>query len=160
LWQIVLVAAILGVLTGAFERPLKRLGTFVHGWNFIWSVATALFILLTFFRSLSPTQLEAAANRVTELLIVGAVGNALCTAYGLVLLARGARSASNVILSITAGLVSVGLVVLAIAVPHNSTGLEKGSGAVLFVASLSSLVESVVIPLPLTSGCLLPLWEI
>jgi hypothetical protein len=142
LWQIVLVAAILGVLTGAFERPLKRLGTFVHGWNFIWSVATALFILLTFFRSLSPTQLEAAANRVTELLIVGAVGNALCTAYGLVLLAR---SASNVLLSITAGLVSVGLVVLAISVPHNSTGLAKGGGAVLFVASLASLVESVVI---------------
>ena len=83
LWQIVLVAAILGVLTGAFERPLKRLGTFVHGWNFIWSI--------------------------------------------------------------TAGLVSVGLVVLAITVPRNSTGLEKGSGAVLFVASLASLVESVVI---------------
>jgi Caspase domain len=145
LWQIVLVAAILGVLTGAFERPLKRLGTFVHGWNFIWSIATALFILLTFFHSLSPTQAAAAANRITELLIVGAVGNALCTAYGLVLLARGARSASNVILSITAGLVSVGFVVLAIAVPHNSTGLEKGSGAVLFVASLASLVESVVI---------------
>jgi hypothetical protein len=145
LWQIVLVAAILGVLTGAFERPLKRLGTFVHGWNFIWSIATALFILLTFFHSLSPTQLEAAANRVTELLIVGAVGNALCTAYGLVLLARGARSASNVILSITAGLVSVAFVVLAISVSHNSTGLAKGAGAVLFVASLASLVESAVI---------------
>ena len=140
-----LVAAILGVLTGASERPLKRLGTFVHGWNFIWSIATALFILFSFFDNPSPTQAAAAANRVTELLIVGAVGNALCTAYGLVLLARGARSASNVILSITAGLVSVGLVVLAIAVPHNSTGLEKGSGAVLFVAFLSSLVESVVI---------------
>ena len=145
LWQIVLVAAILGVLTGAFERPLKRLGTFVHGWNFIWSIATALFILLSFFDNLSQTQAAAAANRVTELLIVGAVGNALCTAYGLVLLARGARSASNVILSITAGLVSVALVVLAIAVTHNSTGLAKGSGAVLFVASLASLVESVVI---------------
>jgi len=145
LWQIVLVAAILGVLTSAFERPLKRLGTFVHGWNFIWSIATALFILLTFFDYLTLAQLAAAANRVTELLIVGAVGNALCTAYGLVLLARGARSASNVILSIIAGLVSVGFVVLAIAVPHNSTGLEKGSGAVLFVASLASLVESVVI---------------
>jgi hypothetical protein len=145
LWQIVLVAAILGVLTGAFERPLKRLGTFVHGWNFIWSIATALFILLTFFHGLSPTQAAAAANRVTELLIVGAVGNALCTAYGLVLLARGARSASNVLLSITAGLVSVGFVVLAIALPHNSTGLEKGSGAVLFAASLASLVESAVI---------------
>jgi hypothetical protein len=117
----------------------------VHGWNFIWSIATALFILLTFFHSLSTTQLEAAANQLSGLLIVGAVGNALCTAYGLVLLARGARSASNVILSITAGLVSVGFVVLAIAVPHNSTGLEKGSGAVLFVASLASLVESVVI---------------
>lgn len=145
LWQIVLVAAILGVLTSAFERPLKRLGTFVHGWNFIWSIATALFILLTFFDNPSSTQLAAAANRVTELLIVGAVGNALCTAYGLVLLARGARSASNVILSITAGLVSVAFVLLAIAVSHNSTGLEKGSGAVLFVASLASLVESAVI---------------
>ena len=42
LWQIVLVAAILGVLTGAFERPLKRLGTFVHGWNFIWSITAGL----------------------------------------------------------------------------------------------------------------------
>jgi hypothetical protein len=70
LWQIVLVAAILGVLTSAFERPLKRLGTFVHGWNFIWSIATALFILLTFFHSLSTTQLEAAANQVSVLLIV------------------------------------------------------------------------------------------
>jgi hypothetical protein len=145
LWQIVLVAAILGVLTSAFERPLKRLGTFVHGWNFIWSIATALFILLTFFDYLTLAQLAAAANRVTELLIVGAVGNALCTAYGLVLLARGARNASNVILSITAGLVSVAFVVLAIAISHHSAGLTKGGGALLFAASLASLVESAVI---------------
>jgi len=145
LWQIVLVAAILGVLTSAFERPLKRLGTLVHGWNFIWSIATALFILLAFFDYPTLAQLAAAANRVTELLIVGAVGNALCTAYGLVLLARGARSASNVILSITAGLVSVAFVVLAIAISHHSAGLTKGGGALLFAASLASLVESAVI---------------
>jgi Caspase domain len=143
LWQTVLAVAVLGVLIAGFERPFKRLGTFVHGWNFIWSICLALFILKLLGES--PLQIVGNTDRITALVAVGAVGNAICTAVGFVLVARGARGASNVILSITTGLITVALLLLALANANGSFGLFRGGGVVLFAASFASLLESVVV---------------
>jgi hypothetical protein len=146
LWQTVFAVAVFGILIVGFERPFMRLGTFVHGWNFIWSIYFALFVLLKFYELyIPPVQLREDINGANELLWAGAVGNAILAAFGLLLIIRGARGASNVILSITSGLITVGLVLTALGSTHYSFGLSHGSGAVLFAASFTSLLESVVV---------------
>ena len=69
LWPTVLALAILGVLITAFERPLKRLRTFVHGWNFICSISIALFVM--YFAD-SPSYYYSVWAWFPGLLVVGA----------------------------------------------------------------------------------------
>jgi hypothetical protein len=140
-----LAVSIVGVLIVGFERPFKRLGTLVHGWNFIWSICLALFILLELYKNQTPLQLLGNINRLTDLLVVGAVGNAICATFGIVLVVRGGRSASNVILSITAGLITVALAVLALGNSPFSLAASRGGGVALIAASFASLLESAVV---------------
>jgi hypothetical protein len=86
-------------------------------------------------------------DQLAVLAAVGAVGNAICAAFGLVLVARGARNASNVILSITTGLITIALALLAFRFLETfpQVALSEEAGAAFFVASFTSLLESVVV---------------
>lgn len=143
LWQIVLVLAVVGLVITGFERPYKRLETLMHGWNFIWSIFLTLYLLKLI------SQTYTTSGEVTwfrALIWVGTVGNAILTAYGFVLLARGTRGASNVILPVTTGLIAVALLIFAINYGHNfSVGLDRGGGVVLFAAAFASILESVIV---------------
>jgi hypothetical protein len=95
---------------------------------------------------ISLVQFRADIDGANELLWAGAAGNAIMAASGLVFIIRGAPGgASNVILSIASGLITVGLVLTALGNTHYSFGLSYHSGAVLFAASFTSLLESVVV---------------
>jgi len=136
LWQTVLAVAVLGVLIVGFERPFKQLGTFVHGWNYVFFTFLALFVL-----KLHGTNIVDAIDGFTALLAVGALGNAICSAFSLV--ARGGRGSSNISLFITTSLITVGLAVLALGNANGSRGLSRGGGIVLLIASIATLLESV-----------------
>jgi hypothetical protein len=127
--------AVLGVLITSFERPFKQLGTLVHGWNCVWFLFLALFVL-----KLHGTDIVEAIDGFTALLAAGAVGNAICAAFG----GAGKRK-WQVALSVTTGLIVVGLVVLALGNADGSRGLSRGGAVVLFAAALASLAESVMI---------------
>jgi hypothetical protein len=145
LWPTVLALALLGVLITAFERPFKRLGTFVHGWNFICSICIALFVM----NLPNSPYYDNAWVGITALLEAGAAGNAICAVVGCVLVARGARSASNVILSITAGLLTAAALILALSSANAFGGhFPAGGVRLLLAASFASLLESVVVLLP------------
>jgi len=145
LWPTVLALALLGVLITAFERPFKRLGTFVHGWNFICAICIALFVM--YFAG-SPSYYEGAWIGFHAIMIAVAAGNAICAVIGCVLVARGARSASNVILSITAGLLAIASLILALSSANAFSGRYPAAGGLLLAASFASLLDSVVVLLP------------
>jgi succinate-acetate transporter protein len=79
------------------------------------------------------------------LLAVGAVGNVICAAVAPVLAGAVGNRKSKVVLSVTTGLIVVGLAVLALGNADGSHGLSQGGGAILFVAAFASLLESVMI---------------
>jgi len=152
LWPTVLALAILGVLITAFERPFKRLGTFVHGWNFICSISIALFVI---YFAYSPSYYYNRWAWFPGLLVAGAAGNAICVVIGCVLIARGARSASNLILSITAGLLTAAALILALSSANAfgsgnafSSNYPSAGVTLLIAASFASLLDSVVVLLP------------
>jgi Caspase domain len=141
IWQTMLAVAVLGALIAFFERPLKRLETFVHGWNFVWFIFLALFVL-----ELHRESLAGYRDQLIALTVIGAVGNAICAVFAFARVARDGGSAANIIPSITVSLITVGFVVQVIAVVNfYSLGIETGAGIVLFAASLASLLESVVV---------------
>jgi serine/threonine protein kinase len=140
LWQTVLAVAVLGVLIASFERPFKQLGTLVQGWNFAWFIFLALFVL-----KLHGTDIAVALDLFTALLAVGAVGNVICAAVAPVLAGAVGNRKSKVVLSVTTGLIVVGLAVLALGNADGSHGLSQGGGAILLVAAFASLLESVMI---------------
>jgi serine/threonine-protein kinase len=140
LWQTVLGVAVLGALIASFERPFKQLGTFVHGWNCVWFIFLALFVL-----KLHGADIAEALDEFTALLAVGAVANLICVALASRLDGAVGKRGSKVILSVTTGLIGVGLVVLALGNAGSSRGLSRGGGAVLFAAAFASLLEAVVI---------------
>jgi len=153
LWPTVLALALLGVLIIAFERPFKRLGTFVHGWNFICAISIALFVI--YFAD-SPSYYYNRWAWFPGLLVAGAAGNAICAVIGCVLVARGARSASNIILSITAGLLTAAALILALSSANAfgsgnafSSNYPSAGVTLLIAASFASLLDSVVVLLPL-----------
>jgi serine/threonine-protein kinase len=140
LWQTVLAVAVLGVLIASFERPFKQLGTFVQGWNCVWFIFLAVFVL-----KLHGTEIVAALDLFTAFLAVGAAGNAICAAFASVLAGAADNRKPKVILSVTTGLIVVGLVVLALGNAAGSRGLSRGGGVALFAASFASLLEAVMI---------------
>ena len=140
LWQTILAVAVLGALIAGFERPVKQLRTLAHGWNFIWFICLTLYILNGILQYPNVT------HQLVALTVAGAVGNAICTAYGLVLVARGARNASNVILCITTAVMTAALVSLAIFFSGiGGEAIVGTTGVILFTASLASLLESAVV---------------
>ena len=140
-WQTMLAVAVLGVLIAGLERPFKQLRTLAHGWNFIWFICLTIYIL-----SLGNTfQASNDTHQVVAVAAAGAVGNAICAVYGLVLIARGARSASNVILCITTLLITPAPVLLAIHIDSGNPPILKIAGVMLFAASLASLLESALV---------------
>ena len=142
LWQTLLAVALLGLLITCFEWPSKQVGTFARGWNFIWSIFLALYVLnnLVYVSTVNSNQ-----DLLTALIAAGAAGNAICTTFALILITKGARSASNVILFITTGLITITLAILALANSTQTLGIYRGGGALLFAASFTSLLESVVV---------------
>jgi hypothetical protein len=135
LWQTVLAVAVLGALITGFERPFKQLRPFVHGWNYVWFIFLALFVL-----KLHGTNIVDAIDGFTALLVVGALGNAICSAF--VLVARGGRGSSNIALSIITSLITVGLIVLALGNANGSRGLSRGGGIILLIASIATLLDT------------------
>jgi len=137
LWQTVLGVAVLGALIAGLERPFKQLGTFVHGWNCVWFIFLALFVL-----KLHGTDIAVALDVFTGLLAVGAAGNAICVASGPVLLGAVGERKPKVLLSVTTGLIAVGLAVLALGNADSSRGISRSGAVVLFAAAFASLLEA------------------
>jgi hypothetical protein len=138
-----LALAVLGALIAGIQRPFKQPRVLAHAWTFIWFICLILY-------TLSLDAYGAYQNRpvLAVLTSTGAVGTAICAAYGLTLIARrasGARSASNVILCITTGLVTAALVLLAISFGQETIKVLRITGVVLFAASFASLLESAVV---------------
>jgi hypothetical protein len=140
LWQALLSMGILGVLIVSFQRPPKQLRTFTYGWNYVWFIFLALFVL-----KFHGTSIAEALDQFTVLLVLGAVGNLICASFAFIFPVRGSRQNWNIILPVTAGLITVGLVILALGNANGSSGLSRGGGAVLVVASFVSLLDSIVI---------------
>ncbi len=142
LWKAILAVAVLGALIAGWERPFKQLRTLAHGWNFIWFICLALYLLN--FNGF--THISSGLPQVAAMTLAGAVGNAICAIYGLVLVARGARSASNVILCIATVVMTAALALLAkfFDQEYIRTFLVP-AGVILFAASFASLLESVVV---------------
>ncbi len=140
LWQTVLAVAVLGASVASFERPFKRLGSFARGWNYVWFMFLAVFVL-----RLHGTNLVEAIDWFTALLVVGALGDAIFAAFASVLAVRGSTGNSNIFLPVISSLITVGLVVLAIGNANGSRGISRAGGAVLFIAAFAGLAESMVI---------------
>jgi hypothetical protein len=89
------------------------------------------------------TNIADAIDGFTALLAVGALGNATCSAFALI--ARGGRGSSKIGLFITTSLITVGLIVFALGNANGSRELSRGGGIVLLIASIATLLESVVV---------------
>jgi hypothetical protein len=139
-WLTILAVAVLGALITGFERPFKQLRTLVHCWNFIWFICLALYLL---FHAVAPFS----NGQLVALTVVGLVGNAICATLGLVLIAKGDRSASNISLCITTVLITAALAPLAYIFDTGfiTIGPARSAGVLLFAASFASLLESVVV---------------